>query len=683
MNKLKKPLKYILSFALPVIFVLGCFGLVWFQYLQDVPLKSKSRLLNDRFDSLSSPIESGSVFTQEVTVKGSIHGFGINFNVIDSSLDGLLKVKVTNKDNGETLLDYRNNFAVISPVSYTCFTLDKPIEESGNHNLTISVSAEYITPEVTAGQMLSLKKSSATADNFGQYSENGNFAEGSLAMLVISDMVGDQPIKYYWFTGIFAAVAAGFLAVLFAAMPKKKTVAVFLSLLVVSSLYHLVLPVYSAPDEITHLNTAYRESNKLLGFEYKLPDQNILKRDTDKVVSFTSYTTNAYTYRYIVKHLDDKLTPEENNTLEAIKRPYLKSYKLPYMLPAASISLSRMLKINGVITAMVARAVNMLIYCVFTTLAWYFIPFGKTGLLAVALLPMTIHTGTSLSYDSFIISFAFLVTALMMNCIFSKEKINIKKLAALLLLCILMTPAKVVYALLIIMVLFIPDDKFESKKHRWVYKALVFCLCGVHYLRYNSGLVKSILESIIPQASARTVTDTVAVAAAANPTVENFTVGYMLSHPGVLLKLVINTFFTKFTFMFNSIIGGTLGYLNLSEVNINPLIITAFTVVLIIAFIPHKDDETVNISLRLACLAIFGGTLAMIVGACITWTPMDYDYIWGFQGRYLLPVLPVLGLGLQSKALTKTKDLTYPILSALITLNILTVLNSFIVIFSR
>lgn len=680
MKKIRQALKYILSFAIPFTVCMMCFGVVWFQYLQEVPLKSRTVLLNDRYDSLTSPLEDGQVFSQEVSLMGPVYGFGINFNVIDPSLDGVLKVSMYNKDSGEKLLDFENSFEAISQTSYTCFALDTPLTEYSTYNLEINIQADYTTQGVVHGQMLSLKKSSEQKEGFGKFTEGGKSAEGSLAMLVITDIIGNRPVKYFFYTGLVCSIAAGILMLILVCAPKKQTLAVFLTLIFVCFVYQLVLPTYSAPDEITHYNTAYNISNSIFGIEDNTGNGVLMRRETDNSSVFTDYKTSAFTYRYIMHNFGK--SAGDKNGMEVQQGEYLGGYKAPYILSALSISLGRILNLNGVTTAMLARIPNILLFCLMVTLAWRLAPTGKTGILAAALLPMTIHTATSVSYDSLTISFAFILIALCLKLAVGEEKTDAKNMVLTAVICIIFAPMKSSYILMAMLVLLISYDKFNSKKQAWRYKFAVLTASFLHFGKYNLYFLKNIFKTANTVSAAETaaVVETVVNTAVS---VQNFTVGYMLAHPGVMLKMVINTFFTNFTFYLNSMIGGALGYLNLSEVNINPVITASFALILLIAFIPYKDEKLLCAKQRFISLFIFVLTLCMIIAVCITWTPMDYNYIWGFQGRYLIPILPLFFLGVQSKAITRNKDLTSLMLYCLFALNIFAVLNSFIVIFAR
>ncbi len=680
MNNLKKFLKYILAFTVPFVVTAAAFGLVWFQYLTEVPSKSESYYLNDRYDSLTQPLSDGRVFTQEFTCYTSMYGIGLNFNVVDLSLDGEMKIKLTDKTDGAVLMDYTGNLAPVQQHGYTCFTLDKPITENGTRNYMLEISVKYHTPQVSSGQMLSLRKSSNPHEIFGKLTENGKTAEGSLAVMVVKDMLGTAPVKYFAFGGMVASVAAGLIMLALAAFPKKKIVAVFLTVLSVCTLYQIAMPVFSSPDEETHYNTAYALSDKMFGIEFDTGDSLLPKRVTDDDRMIADYRTSAFTYRHIRENFTFEKIRQEDARLTDVVSHRLPGFMMPYYGPALAISGARLAGLNGVVTPLLARFVNLIIFAVAVTMAWYITPTAKNGLLAVALLPMTIHIGTSLSYDSFILSCSMLLTALVLNCAFCPDKANYKKLAALAVLAVIISPAKVIYAILALMVFCIPNSKFKTNNFGWLYKFGIIAAAGAAVLYFNRQRL-GLSFDIFVKASARTlevIADTPVPLGTAT-----FTVGYMLAHPGVMFKLITNTFFSKFTYYFGTVFGASLGYLNLAEVKINPVIIAAFVLMMLICFIPHKDDKIMNIWQRVICVISFLGILAATVGLCLMWTPLDYDFIWGFQGRYLLPAMMPLVMALQSKSLTFNKDITNIAVYGLFSLNILAVLNTFIVIFSR
>ena len=56
------------------------------------------------------------------------------------------------------------------------------------------------------------------------------------------------------------------------------------------------------------------------------------------------------------------------------------------------------------------------------------------------------------------------------------------------------------------------------------------------------------------------------------------------------------------------------------------------------------------------------GVCGLLVLACLTWTPVNYTILFGLQGRYFLPVLPLaLLLWGENRWLCLGRDLTRPL----------------------
>ena len=76
------------------------------------------------------------------------------------------------------------------------------------------------------------------------------------------------------------------------------------------------------------------------------------------------------------------------------------------------------------------------------------------------------------------------------------------------------------------------------------------------------------------------------------------------------------------------------------------------------------------------------GCCALAVAGCITWTPTYYTTIYGLQGRYFLPALPLGLLALRPVNFTRTgSDQTLCAAFALADLSVL--LNAFLAILAR
>ena len=196
MTNIKKYLKNSAIFAGCFFIVIFLAFIVYFQFLQQAPMKSKSILLNDSYDSLTQTMAHGGTISQRLTVEGNISGLGLQINKVSDGLDGRLKIHVED-ENGNVLHDGDIGFSRVIPNGYTCFTLDKPASYQEPTELKIEIQAVYADENVAPGQMVSLRKSTRQHTSFGRLDENGKTASGSLAVLLVTDMLGTSPVKLF------------------------------------------------------------------------------------------------------------------------------------------------------------------------------------------------------------------------------------------------------------------------------------------------------------------------------------------------------------------------------------------------------------------------------------------------------------------------------------------------------
>ena len=90
------------------------------------------------------------------------------------------------------------------------------------------------------------------------------------------------------------------------------------------------------------------------------------------------------------------------------------------------------------------------------------------------------------------------------------------------------------------------------------------------------------------------------------------------------------------------------------------------------ALIYKKKDKILG-------LIVFTLVLLRVVAACITWTPINYETIFGIQGRYLLPVLPLLIMALQNDNLIFRKAVDDKLMYLILPTDILVILNVFMI----
>lgn len=118
-----------------------------------------------------------------------------------------------------------------------------------------------------------------------------------------------------------------------------------------------------------------------------------------------------------------------------------------------------------------------------------------------------------------------------------------------------------------------------------------------------------------------------------------YTPGYILSHPVDTLRLLVCTIIENTDHYICTLVGGSLGYYSLD-------LAWGWVVVLylLLAWAMLTADVTpLRGRARGWAFALFLLCCALSVAGCLTWTPTYSETLYGLQGRYFLPVLP-LGL---------------------------------------
>ena len=121
-----------------------------------------------------------------------------------------------------------------------------------------------------------------------------------------------------------------------------------------------------------------------------------------------------------------------------------------------------------------------------------------------------------------------------------------------------------------------------------------------------------------------------------------FTPGYILTHIPATVLLVVRTLAAETDDALRGLVGGLLSY-NSLELGWGWVI--ALYLLLAFAALPAEGEGEGSGPLagryRVLCLLAALCCCALVLAGCIVWTPTYYETVYGFQGRYLLPVLPL------------------------------------------
>lgn len=128
---------------------------------------------------------------------------------------------------------------------------------------------------------------------------------------------------------------------------------------------------------------AYRYSNELLGYE-SLGDTTCLMRADDAAMEFTS-SPSFKNYRNIYYGLFSRV--QDDRMVEADINSNIEGSILFYAPAVLGMTLARLLHLGTVPMLLLARYLNLAVFALLTWLGMRRLPFGKTTLFLISVLP--------------------------------------------------------------------------------------------------------------------------------------------------------------------------------------------------------------------------------------------------------------------------------------------------------
>lgn len=448
-----------------------------------------------------------------------------------------------------------------------------------------------------------------------------------------------------------AAVLLGLL--LFRELPLEKWFLILAS--VFGLLYIMLIPPLAAPDDYSHFNSAYYYSNQMMGQDGANEEGKTYLRKEDTRMGYEARGANleehlAFYDNFFQKRQTDGTTTFENGPL---KTP---SYN--YWLPAAGITLARILDLGKYPLMVFGKLFAFAGYAAACYFAIRLIPFGKLMMFIIALLPISLQQATSFSYDSVVNGLSFLLIGYTLYLAYGeKEKITWKNWLILAVLSMLLAPSKVVYVLLAFLCLLIPRKRCALKRSYYLGAGAVILGAAASLLIYQAVNISTMVSH-----------------AGKTDDVIYYSPSYFIAAPEKLLGMFVRTFQDYGDSYYYTMIGGNMSYLDIS-ITWLPIIGFGFLICLGV-FADMKETRFMGTLEKGWCFLISAGVIgATMLALLFDCTPQDSFLILGVQGRYFLPVLPLLALMLRNRRLVLRKNINREVLIAFVLLHMIVILQ--------
>ena len=158
-----------------------------------------------------------------------------------------------------------------------------------------------------------------------------------------------------------------------------------------------------------------------------------------------------------------------------------------------------------------------------------------------------------------------------------------------------------------------------------------------------------------------------------------FSFGYICRNIPATVKLLLRTLPEQGALWLQGLLGTTLGEPIVYRIDVSWLLGVGLLLAVLAAALPRQEEPALlgrrsKAGVAGICLCVMLAVLA----AALNWTPINYQTLFGLQGRYLLPILPlVLLLVKSSKTLSLRRDVSHAAALCTGTLTMLTLLQGF------
>lgn len=406
------------------------------------------------------------------------------------------------------------------------------------------------------------------------------------------------------------------------------------SVILIGCIYIVSTPIsaYTSNDDQVHFHNMYTlldGSTTEWTYASRYYDKLLL----DAPDRFTTHEENKSYVKFLFKN-DNK----ESIVYKSNDRVFGVTYNNIVYLPNAIVmKICKVLHVPFVITLLLSKLVNLIMYAFLIYLGIKIIPVGKKLLLAIGLLPTSVSLACQFSYDPTIIAAGLLATSILIKMYYDK-KVDNKNLFIYILLISWLSLAKAIYCPLFLLPIILLKNNSNKRK--------IFIILVLLFLMFMSTFVlPTILSSNVAgdnRVSGTSVT---------------LQLKYILQNPLQYTKILISyTIHNLFDFILGKgtiydmgyIVKGNKSYLDLAYY---VLMIN----ILYLNFTEGIKSEKMNTKSKIFNIFVLCMIWVLVATALyLSWTPVGSQVIKGVQGRYFLPMLLLILFML--KPLVKSKE---------------------------
>lgn len=294
------------------------------------------------------------------------------------------------------------------------------------------------------------------------------------------------------------------------------------------------------------------------------------------------------------------------------------------------------------------RLFNLIFYVAVTYSAIKITPYYKNTMFLLALMPMSIYLGSSLSYDALLIPSTFLLFAYILK-LRQSDKIILRDIIIVCSIVFILFSVKQAYAPFALALFAIPSSCFGDKKRYYKIIAIVGAVC-------IGALIIGNISNLLSLDTGKVIDENI-----------NLQKEYLNNNFGIMIPIIFNSFIKYKIFYYTGLIG-IFGQL---DTNLPmPVLIIFGLILLITVIIDSCSADKIEINFKtLGIVSILIFVYFSFRTLYITWTPLvepvGGNTVSGVQGRYFIPIMLFVCAIFANKFLAK-----YKITDTLLTYNV-------------
>lgn len=399
----------------------------------------------------------------------------------------------------------------------------------------------------------------------------------------------------------------------------------------------IVTPPFQVPDEINHFYRAYQISEG--NFTAKKIDNRVGGYIPESLELFTfqykKLTLNSYS-KISFQEIKETGEIELNATDKAFTDfPNTALYTpVSYIPQSTAILILRVFDCKPLYMLYIVRIITLLFWITLVYYAIKIIPFQKWLFVILTVLPMSLSVNSSISADVITNALSFLLIAYVLRCALDDKKFSKKDLIIISLLVISLGLAKVIYVLLLFIFLVIPRRNFLSLKH-YIFSIAVVLILGFGFAFIGKKSIDNLYTPYNEYNNSYKESVTLG-----NKADIDEQINFIKSNKKQTIKIFVKSFFAEFNPMVKSYIG-RLGWGDTQLPNF--IVLLSYIIIFLIAI--SSNYEAISFSFRQRIIFFSVSIIllfSILLSQYLSWDPVGSQKVYPLQGRYFIPVLPLI-----------------------------------------